>query len=325
LTSNGPALEGKVVTSMLQGVELKNLSFNGNELKFTATLAGNPIAFSGKLVGDTIEGIAGEGNQASTWIAKRTEKAQLDSPKLPADFQAFTQASGNRDPAERIKALEKFVQDNPTSRLISPAYFSMYTAALQIAPDDKGRIMGYANKSLEASSQEEKAEAHNRIAWDLVERGLYLDEAEEISKKSIELLNDKVSSEERGNIKDTLGWIYFKKKSYSEAEKLLTEAVNLNPNSGELLGHLGQVYQAMGQPDRAFDIYMRAAVIGIDKATRTALETLYKEKHGSLAGLHEALDRELTKKPAPFDPGDYEPAKDRTSRVVLVEAFSGAG
>jgi hypothetical protein len=321
LTQTGDALAGKVVASLVEGIQVKDFSFDGKELKFALQFSQKTTTYTGKLVEGKFEGTAKEESATTNWVAARTERTDL--ALSPPD--AFRRADRTQDPAERIKALEKFIQDHPKSALVAQAYSRLFDTVLEMSPDDKAKVLEYVDQYFEASPDLAKPAVHNEVAWELAVKGLHLDEAERISKKSLELLKETAPSGERAAYTDTLGWIYYKKKMYPEAEKYLKEAVALDPDSGELLGHLGKVYEDMGQVDEALKYYLPAAVKGADRETRKALEALYKQRHGSLAGLHEMVDRELAKKPAPFDPGDYEPTTDRTKRVALVEAFSGAG
>ncbi len=53
---------------------------------------------------------------------------------------------------------------------------------------------------------------------------------------------------------DTLGWVYFQRGDNAKAEKYLNAAWNLSQN-GEVGDHLGQLYQKLGQNDKAERIY----------------------------------------------------------------------
>jgi tetratricopeptide (TPR) repeat protein len=79
----------------------------------------------------------------------------------------------------------------------------------------------------------------NNYAYHLSERGVRLQEALEMSKKTIEKEPDNAS------YLDTYGWIYYKLKDYKNAKKYIEKAVKLGSNPTLLL-HLGDVYEGMG-------------------------------------------------------------------------------
>ena len=63
----------------------------------------------------------------------------------------------------------------------------------------------------------------NYLAYSWIDKGINLDKGLEMLKKANEL------KKENGYIIDSLGWAYYAKKNYSEAEKFLQRAVELMP------------------------------------------------------------------------------------------------
>ena len=84
----------------------------------------------------------------------------------------------------------------------------------------------------------------NNYAYHLSERGVKLQEALEMSRKTIEKEPDNAS------YLDTYGWIYYKMKDYKNAKKYIEKAVKISSNA-TLLEHLGDVYLGMGDKDNA--------------------------------------------------------------------------
>jgi len=84
------------------------------------------------------------------------------------------------------------------------------------------------------------APAYNQMALLLIEMGGDIDKAMEVAKKADSLLP------QSGNIKDTVGWIYFKKGRYKKARLLLDEALRLLPRSPTVCYHLGMLHKEVG-------------------------------------------------------------------------------
>ena len=63
----------------------------------------------------------------------------------------------------------------------------------------------------------------NYLAYTWVDKGINIDKGLEMLKKATELRKDD------GYIIDSLGWAYYSKKNYTEAEKYLRKAVELLP------------------------------------------------------------------------------------------------
>jgi Flp pilus assembly protein TadD len=66
--------------------------------------------------------------------------------------------------------------------------------------------------------------------------------------------------------RDSLGWLLFRQGKYPEAVAELEKAAADKKSDGVVYDHLGDVYQKIGQPDKAV------------KAWRKAAEMLRKEK-----------------------------------------------
>ena len=82
-----------------------------------------------------------------------------------------------------------------------------------------------AEKDLSESIKIKPEEAHvlNYLAYSWIDQGINLDKALQMVKKANSL------QKEDGYIIDSLGWVYYAKKNYIEAEKFLQKAVELMP------------------------------------------------------------------------------------------------
>jgi tetratricopeptide (TPR) repeat protein len=94
--------------------------------------------------------------------------------------------------------------------------------------------------------------AANNLAWLLAEKlNGDLDEALRLAQTAKEVLPNE------GSVADTLGWVHYKRGSKQVAETFLSEAVELEKKAGdkrvnpEILYHLAQVQQSLGETDKA--------------------------------------------------------------------------
>ncbi|MDD3554289.1 MAG: tetratricopeptide repeat protein [Deltaproteobacteria bacterium] len=96
------------------------------------------------------------------------------------------------------------------------------------------------------------AMAMNYIGYSYAESGVNLDEAEKLIKNAIALEPDD------GYITDSLGWVYFKKKEFDQALVNLERAHELIPDDPTIIEHLGDVFSAKGMYDDARKMYGKA-------------------------------------------------------------------
>jgi tetratricopeptide (TPR) repeat protein len=137
--------------------------------------------------------------------------------------------------------------------------------ALSISPSDLNTLstlgIVYDNLNMDRECEELYAQGLslypdnilllNNYAYHLAERGKKLKEALEMSRKTIE------QEPENSSYLDTYGWIYYKLKDFKNAKKYIEKAVKLGSNP-ELLEHLGDVYEAMGEIVKALKYWNQA-------------------------------------------------------------------
>ncbi|MEP6924106.1 MAG: tetratricopeptide repeat protein [Pyrinomonadaceae bacterium] len=115
-----------------------------------------------------------------------------------------------------------------------------------------------------------QAMALNNLGYFLIERNERLPEAMELIKQAV------AREPSNPTYLDSLGWANFKLGQITEAEKNLTEAARLAPNSAAVQHHLGDVYQQQGKTEKARDAWRKALSIEKD---HTEIEKL-KSKLG---------------------------------------------
>src|SRR6185295_4067150 len=89
------------------------------------------------------------------------------------------------------------------------------------------------------------APALNNLAFICLERLNQVDRAYQLAEKAHSLQPGE------GSIADTLGWVLFRKRDYSQALTLLNDAAAKSPNDPEIQYHVGMCHYMMGNSDAA--------------------------------------------------------------------------
>jgi len=156
--------------------------------------------------------------------------------------------------------------------------------AQEINPNEAGRVKTVTNATVAA-----RVKRHLQMAKMLKERGriesaiTQMKQAKELDPNSVEIALEigellcsigKAKSaldllegvKTRGNIEKSklliiTGWANRQMGNFEEAEKLLLEAIKLNPKSGRAFFELGQIYQSKGDKDKTIAAYYHALVL----------------------------------------------------------------
>ena len=156
--------------------------------------------------------------------------------------------------------------------------------AQKIDPNEAGRVKTVTNATVAA-----RVKRHLQMARMLQEKGriesaiTQMKQARELDPNSVELaleignllcsigqgksaLEILEGVEARGNIEKSklliiTGWAKRQMGNLEEAEKLLLEAIKLNPKSGRAFFELGQIYQARGETEKAMLTYYKALTL----------------------------------------------------------------
>ena len=108
----------------------------------------------------------------------------------------------------------------------------------------------------------DNATALNNYSYHLAERKERLDEALEMSQRSLELQPDNPA------FLDTFGWIHYQKGSYEEAEKWISKAIEASDDPGAtILEHYGDVLYKLGDKERAREYWQQAEEAGRNAKT----------------------------------------------------------
>lgn len=106
----------------------------------------------------------------------------------------------------------------------------------------------------------DNASTLNNYSYYLSERNTRLDEAEKMSKRSLELAPDQPT------FLDTYGWIMYKKGNYKKAKEYIEKAINKEEAkaSGTLWDHLGDISYKLNEKDKALEYWQKAKELGAD-------------------------------------------------------------
>ncbi|THB62467.1 MAG: hypothetical protein D6B26_08090, partial [Spirochaetaceae bacterium] len=94
---------------------------------------------------------------------------------------------------------------------------------------------------------------YNQLAWLLARQGLELPKALKLATKANEMLPD------NAGINDTLGWIHFQQRNYTEAAKFLKHANSISQGENpDILFHLGATLVKLGEQKKGKTLIQRA-------------------------------------------------------------------
>ncbi len=100
----------------------------------------------------------------------------------------------------------------------------------------------------------------NNYAYYLSVRNTRLEDAERMSKKSLEIRKDEAT------FLDTYGWILYKQGKYKDAQDYIQKAIDANGENadGTLWEHLGDIYYKQGNVDKAVECWTKAKEKGTE-------------------------------------------------------------
>lgn len=201
--------------------------------------------------------------------------------------------------------------------LLGDAYFNLFLTV----KDDKKLLNREILEIVENTAKYEKLNpqtVYPQGSLILADRKMFR-EAEKIARRGFEAGKSRTDSQRsfykeekdyqnaldwmNSQMHDALGWIFFKENRFDEAERELLQAVKLNKKSAGIFNHLGQLYEAEKDFDKAEDYYVKGfAASTINKNPNAdALKSLYEKRRGSLEGFEayfkkiEALERAARK------------------------------
>jgi tetratricopeptide (TPR) repeat protein len=187
-------------------------------------------------------------------MAKESENAMVYFPNQPVLYLfsgiGYTQLKNYKKAIEAFEDGTAINFDNPN---LQSQFYTNIADAYHRLKDNKSSDE-YFEKAIKAFS--ENATALNNYAYYLSVRNEKLDEAEAMSKKSLEI------EPENTSFLDTYGWIMFRKGKYEEAKDYIGRALKKDNSSSEVLEHYGDVLFKLGNIAEAVEYWQKAKIAG---------------------------------------------------------------
>ena len=187
--------------------------------------------------------------QKATLIMENTLKTH---PSLTAKILYATLLGEQGDHAKAISILESTLLEFEDNIELFYALGSLYDMA-----GEKNKTIQYMNKVINLDPN--NVAALNYIAYTYSELSLNLNLAQRYAHKALRL------SPDDGYIKDTLGWILYKKGRLEDAIVILESAYELEPNESVIVDHLADAYYKNNQIKKAMVMYEKALEIETDE------------------------------------------------------------
>ncbi len=120
--------------------------------------------------------------------------------------------------------------------------------------------LGYPDKSIHLYEAILEIDAGNvfmmnNLAYLLAVQGNDLARAKELALKAV------TAEPENASYLDTLGWVLFKLGEYDKARDILDKAAGIDTREPEILDHLVQVYEKLGNPQRAQEMKQKIRIL----------------------------------------------------------------
>lgn len=166
--------------------------------------------------------------------------------------------------------------------------------------------------------------ARSRAAMVMADLGVGLDTALQWAVSAVGNLDAHSSIDDRIQRVQSLAMVFAAQGKFTEALAQLRSIEDLvDPYNVRFWLTLGHTYECSGDVARAEEAYRKGLVARTESRLRSALEAVYAQRRGSLAGLDAMLDS-LKAVSSEFDPGRYDGATMPKGKVVLAELFTGA-
>lgn len=122
----------------------------------------------------------------------------------------------------------------------------------------KDAMIGQMKKVLEI--QPDHVQSMSYLAFSLAELNQHLSDAEELARRALKL------APQDGYVLDTLGWVLFKQKKFSESIKVLEKAYEYQSSASIIAEHLADAYSMQSQTEKAKEMYNKAVSLTTDEA-----------------------------------------------------------
>jgi tetratricopeptide (TPR) repeat protein len=191
--------------------------------------------------------------QDSTEMAIRTLEQGLDKTYDDTEllFRLGSVYAGQRQYDTALAILRRASDKNPHDQNILFSLGSVYEQS-----GDFDRSIATFERLLRINP--EHASALNYLGYMLADEGIRLDESLEMIRKALEYEPD------NGAYLDSYGWVLYRLGRMEEAEFQLKNALEKLNTDPIIYEHLGDVYQAVGEPEKARQQWQKASELDPD-------------------------------------------------------------
>jgi tetratricopeptide (TPR) repeat protein len=198
-------------------------------------------------------------------------RSLVEKPQTAIDSAAlivsiFADADRPRDALDLLELVLKRDSDNPRLLFLKGSYLEKL--------GERAECIKIMREVIRLDP--ENSSALNFLGYLFAERGEKLDEALELVKRALVLKpND-------GFYTDSLGWVYYQKKDFSQALEALEKAVSLEPEEGVILEHLADTLLKLGRTKEAVERLEQALKCKLESKDRERIRLKLKEWGGPL-------------------------------------------
>jgi tetratricopeptide (TPR) repeat protein len=151
------------------------------------------------------------------------------------------------------EALHEAELDQDTEIVNAKFYFNYGATAEQAGLYEKAADL--LRKSI-ALDPPNAAEAYNYLGYMWADHNMYLDEAEDMIKRALQIEPD------NGSYLDSLGWVEFRKGRFDQAlADLLRATKNMDHEDAVVFEHIGDVYLKLNRVQQALEAWQKALVL----------------------------------------------------------------
>jgi tetratricopeptide (TPR) repeat protein len=151
------------------------------------------------------------------------------------------------------EALHEAELDQDTEIVNAKFYFNYGATAEQAGLYEKAADLLRKSIALDPANA---AEAYNYLGYMWADHNMYLDEAEDMIKRALQVEPD------NGSYLDSLGWVEFRKGRFDQAlADLLRAAKNMDHEDAVVFEHIGDVYLKLNRVQQALEAWQKALVL----------------------------------------------------------------
>jgi peroxiredoxin len=269
------------------------------------------------LVGDEINKLEASGDEKDLLLASTLLRG-IKNPKgadslitlIKAKFPYGTAAKGDlstsfakeQDAGKKLEIYNSIAAkhpEDPADKTTSLDYYKTQLAAAYLTKGDMANFEKYASMVNEKVSL---AGTLNNVAYDWAKKGEHLQDAEKLSKQSLDILKEKIDNPQPGmyapasqvkknsqntynTYADTYAFILFKENKFEEALKYQQEVIDAGGADAEVNQHYIAILNANGKFDKAKAAAEKAVISGQSNSViKEELKKAYVKIKGSDAG-----------------------------------------